>query len=584
MLNLFILLIERVGLIIILAYILMNIPYFKKMMNERESFRAQWQLTVIFGCFALVSNITGVEIKGNHILSDFLYQHLNPDASMANTRVLSISVAGLIGGPVVGVIVAIISGLFRVYIGGADAYTYLISSIIIGLLSGYFGAQSRRNRRYPTVLKGAVIGAICEVIQMLCILIFSEDISAAWELVRFIALPMICVNSLGAAIFLSIILSTLKQEEQARAVQTHDVLQLANATLPYFREGLNEQSAKEAATIIRDLMHVSAVAITNRHDILTHIGAGSDHHKPQKAIITHLSKEAIRTGRMKEAHSKAEIGCDHETCPLEGAIVVPLYMHHAVVGTLKLYFTEGNTITHADKQLAAGLANIFSSQLELGHAEMQSALLRDAEIKSLQAQVNPHFFFNAINTISALIRINSEKARKLLLQLSQFFRSNLQGARDNIITLEQELRQVEAFLSLEQARHPDRFEVTFDIDESCEQAQVPPFVIQILVENAIKHAFKHRKTNNHIKVVAHHENQKLYLGVTDNGHGIPESQLGQLGQSVVPSESGTGSALVNLNRRLIGLFGQDAHLYFHSTTEGTRIDCTLPYHQLKEEH
>ncbi|WP_186318575.1 histidine kinase, partial [Dermacoccus nishinomiyaensis] len=79
----------------------------------------------------------------------------------------------------------------------------------------------------------------------------------------------------------------------------------------------------------------------------------------------------------------------------------------------------------SDKQMASGLAEIFSSQIELGQAEMQSALLRDAEIKSLQAQVNPHFFFNAINTISAMIRINSEKARDLLLQLSQFFRSNL---------------------------------------------------------------------------------------------------------------------------------------------------------------
>ncbi|TGU84989.1 sensor histidine kinase, partial [Mesorhizobium sp. M00.F.Ca.ET.151.01.1.1] len=92
------------------------------------------------------------------------------------------------------------------------------------------------------------------------------------------------------------------------------------------------------------------------------------------------------------------------------------------------------------KQLASGLAEIFSSQLELGQAETQSALVRDAEIKSLQAQVNPHFFFNAINTISALVRIDSEKARKLLLQLSQFFRSNLQGARNNTISLEKELQ------------------------------------------------------------------------------------------------------------------------------------------------
>ena len=98
---------------------------------------------------------------------------------------------------------------------------------------------------------------------MLCILIFSEDTTAAIELVQLISLPMILINSIGTAIFLSIILSTLKQEEQARAVQTHDVLQIANETLPYFRAGLNEASAKRAEVIL-PLMNVSAVAITNK--------------------------------------------------------------------------------------------------------------------------------------------------------------------------------------------------------------------------------------------------------------------------------------------------------------------------------
>ena len=172
----------------------------------------------------------------------------------------------------------------------------------------------------------------------------------------------------------------------------------------------------------------------------------------QKAIITDLSKDVIKTGQLKEAHSKEEIGCNNPNCTLTSAIVIPLMINQEVAGTLKFYFTNEYDNTTSTKQLARGLADIFSSQLELGQAEMQSKLLKDAEIKSLQAQVNPHFFFNAINTISALVRIDSEKARKLLLQLSQFFRSNLQGARNNTITLEKELQQVEAYLALEQAR------------------------------------------------------------------------------------------------------------------------------------
>lgn len=582
MFNLFMLLLERMGLIILLAYILMNINYCKNIMNQREQLHAKVKLIFIFSCFSILSNFTGIQIRGNEIISGTLYQHLPHDASMANTRVLTIGVSGLVGGPYVALMVGVISGLVRVYIGGADAYTYFISSIFIALLSGYFGRKAMRSHQYPTALKGAMVGVVSEVIQMLCILVFSHHPQLSWNLFSFISIPMIMINSIGTAIFLSIILSTIRQEEETRAIQTHDVLQLANATLPYFRSGLNERSAKRAAEIILNLMQVSAVAITNRRDILTHVGAGCDHHVAQKAIITNLSKEAIRTGTLKEAYSREDIGCNNPNCPLEAAIVVPLYLREEVVGTLKLYFTDRTVITTSDKQMASGLAEIFSSQIELGQAEMQSALLRDAEIKSLQAQVNPHFFFNAINTISAMIRINSEKARDLLLQLSQFFRSNLQGARDNIITLEQELQQVEAYISLEQARYPDRFNIQFKIASETKHANVPPFVLQILVENAIKHAFTHRKKDNRVLVETSTKAQHMRLSVTDNGHGIPEEKLPQLGKSSVSSESGTGSALENLNRRLTGLFGNQAQLHFDSNKKGTRIYCDIPYQHHKE--
>lgn len=577
MLNLFILLLERVGLIIIIAYILMNINHFKTMMNQRDKRSSQWQLIIIFGCFSMISNFTGIQINDNEVVNGSVYNHLDPEASLANTRVLTIGVSGLIGGPFVAIFVAIISGIYRVYIGGADAYIYLISSIFIALVSGYFGYRAMRARQYPTIVKGTIIGGTTEVIQMICILIFSDNTEHAWSLVKLIALPMISINSIGTAIFLSIILSTIKQEEETRAIQTHDVLQLANETLPFFRSGLNEHSAKQAATIILDLMRVSAVAITNRKDILTHVGAASDHHVAQKQIITNLSKQAIQAGTLKEAYSREDIGCNHPECPLEAAIVVPLRVKNDVIGTLKLYFTNRHDVSHSDKQLASGLAEIFSSQLELGQAETQSALVRDAEIKSLQAQVNPHFFFNAINTISALVRIDSEKARKLLLQLSQFFRSNLQGARNNTISLEKELQQVEAYLSLEQARYPDRFDVSFNIEDSCYGTLVPPFAIQILIENAIKHAFKNRKYNNRIIVTAYKTADGLYISVEDNGSGIPDDKINNIGKTRVYSDLGTGSALENLNHRLEGLFGITAKMHIHSGKEGTNVSYTIPF-------
>lgn len=127
------------------------------------------------------------------------------------------------------------------------------------------------------------------------------------DLIALIGLPMIVVNSAGTAIFMSIISSTLKQEEQMRAVQTHDVLELTNQTLPYFKEGLNEDSAKHVAMIIKDLMKVSAVAITNRHDILAHVGAGSDHHIPKKKLLRIYLKRYYKLVSLKKCIRKRKL-------------------------------------------------------------------------------------------------------------------------------------------------------------------------------------------------------------------------------------------------------------------------------------
>ena len=577
MFNLFILMLERGGLIIILAYILMNIPYFKNLLGNRRKVSAMVQLIIVFGIFAIISNFTGIEIRGNQIMIDQPFSDLSPHSSLANTRVLTIGVAGLIGGPIIGVSVGIISGAIRYIQGGMDAYIYVVSSILVGLFSGLYGLKSIRKNTYPKVGEGLAIGAAMEAIQMISIIFLSTRFKESIDLVQFIMLPMVLTNSIGTGIFLSIIGSTLRQEEQTRAVQTHDVFQLANETMPYFRSGMNVESCTEAAKIIQKLIKVSAVSITNQDSILAHVGAASDHHVPSNKIVTNLSKEVLRIGEIKEAHSHEEIGCDHPGCPLEAAIVIPLKIKEETVGTLKLYFTDASKLTFVERQLAEGLATIFSSQIELGEMELQSQLLQDAEIKSLQAQVNPHFFFNTINTISALIRVDSEKAREMLLQLSTFFRSNLQGARTNLIPLEKELLQVEAYMNLEQARFPDRYQVDLNIEEGLKNILLPPFVIQILVENAFKHAFKTRKVDNRVQVTINKIGQDILVKVKDNGYGIEEDKIGKLGKESVPSEKGTGSALENLNKRLISLFGERAKLNIESSKQGTIVSCKIPY-------
>ena len=241
---------------------------------------------------------------------------------------------------------------------------------------------------------------------MIMILLIVED---GMSIVKTIAIPMILVNSFGSFILLSMIQAILRQEENAKALQTHKVLRIADKTLPYFRQGLTEESCKHVAQIIHRFTGTDAVSLTDTEKILAHVGLASDHHIPSHSLITGLSKEVLHTGQIMKAKSREVINCQHEGCPLQAAIVIPLTSHGNTIGTLKLYFKNPNQLSRVEEELAEGLAKIFSTQLELGEAELQSKLLQDAEIKALQAQINPHFLFNAINTVSALCRTDVEK-------------------------------------------------------------------------------------------------------------------------------------------------------------------------------
>ncbi|MGT2801573.1 sensor histidine kinase [Streptococcus henryi] len=576
--TLFFIMMERAGLIILLAYAFVHIPMIKETLNSPDRRKNQFILLLLFGVFAIISNFTGVEIQSGLAIVNQSFGQIAQQSSVANTRVLSIGIAGLFGGPLVGISVGLISALVRFWQGGLSPHIYMVSSILIGLCSGISGRYFWKKQGHMAKVHQAMfVGLLMEILQMLCILLLSQDRVQAGKLVAFIALPMISANTLGIGIFTSILSSTRQLEEQARALQTHDVLSLANHTLPYLRQGLTNLSCQSVADIIYKYMKVSAVSLTDRKRILAFVGSGSEHHLPDVPLQTELAKQAIETGEICIAKSRDDIDCHHDDCPLSAAIIIPLKIEGETVGTLKLYFSDSQKMSYVDQQLAQGLGNIFSTQLALGQAEMAARLLQDAEIKSLQAQVNPHFLFNALNTILAMIRVNGEQARQLLLDLSKFLRANLQGARENVIPLSQEIAQVNAYLALEKARFPDKVDFQLEMNEARDGSfPVPPFTLQVLVENAYKHAFKQTKFDNHLKVSIDRNQDSLIISVVDNGQGIPYEKLTSLGKVKQESEEGTGSALENLARRINLLYGHEAIMEFDSSDAGTSVRVILP--------
>lgn len=156
MFSLFIMMMERVGLIILLAYLLVNVTYFKTILLNRERLSSKLQLMAVFGLFAIISNFTGVELTANKIISTDFLTVLSDNASIANTRTLTIGVSGLIGGPFVGLGVGLLAGMHRVIQGGGTSLFYLFSSSFVGILSGLAGARFARKKQFPSPIQAAV--------------------------------------------------------------------------------------------------------------------------------------------------------------------------------------------------------------------------------------------------------------------------------------------------------------------------------------------------------------------------------------------------------------------------------------------
>lgn len=353
-------------------------------------------------------------------------------------------------------------------------------------------------------------------------------------------------------------------------------LQIANETLPYLRRGLNKETAQKTAEIIQKISDVAAVAITDREKVLAFLGTGCEHHPVGGSIVTRATLEVIATGELKVVQSKGEFNCPRKdcNCPLESAVIAPLICEGKVSGTVKLYQTHQGVIPGSVIKLAVGVAQLLGVQMELAELDRQTQLATKAELDALQAQINPHFLFNTINTISMFTRTNPEAARRLLIRLSSFFRHSLKR-HGRFITLQEELEYIHTYLILEKARFREKIKVVRNIDKSVLQYHVPVLTVQPLVENAIRHGITPKEGQGTVQISAQMRGDEIEIAITDDGVGIEPDIMPKIFEPGFGSGSGVG--LSNVNERLKLLFGEDQGLRVESEPGyGTTVWLRVP--------
>ena len=357
--------------------------------------------------------------------------------------------------------------------------------------------------------------------------------------------------------------------DRVRAKQTEAMLDLARATLDTMSEGLDVDGAQKACDLLLPATNTVAVAITSRTSILGYAGVDKDLNPTNGPIRTAATHDVIDHGEIRVIKTAGEIGFPIDRHHINAAIIVPLRQGGETIGTLKFYYPHPRRITETQQSIAEGFGELLSSQLDASALEEQRQLAVSMELKALQSQINPHFLFNTLNTISALIRTDPVKARELVREFATFYRSTLEDSSD-LIALSREVDQAQHYLKLEIARFgEDRLQFSSFIPDDAASCLVPSFVVQPLVENAVKHAMPSEGTL-HIGVEARREGNDLIIQIMDDGTGMSTEDRARIKEP--DDDAGLGLAMRNINERINSYYGGESSMDVESVEgEGTTV-------------
>ena len=271
--------------------------------------------------------------------------------------------------------------------------------------------------------------------------------------------------------------------------------------------------------------------------------------------------------------------------PEPDELAAPLSVHGSQWGFVRVLPRAGGIpFLSQDAQLLQVLGRTLGSVIESEDLRSQKLLQQQrerelalsaaqSELKALRAQINPHFLFNALNTIAALIPREPAQAELTVEQLSEVFRYTVRHADREWVRVGDEIDFVHAYLDIEKARFGERLQVRIDVEPAAREVRIPAMIIQTLAENAIKHGVAAVRGPGSIEISAATENSTLRVAVEDSGPGFPA----EVRPDALPEPSRGGYGLRNVRERLRAYYGPAAHLAFGRSPAGmTRVAIELP--------
>lgn len=566
----------NICLLVVLAFLMTKMGFIQRLLlneeaTEREEEDARIRniceklvLGMIFGAFCVISDYIGIQVTG----------------ALPNARVIGVLSAGFLGGPVSGIVTTVIACIHRYVIFPERISTIacVLSAMIHGVIGCVVGYRKKGNRQYSN---GFLLGItfLSELIHVAMILLLTKPFAEALNIVEVVIVPMVIINSVGMVIFFNVFKSIFNTEDLKVASKVSLAMRTAERCAPYLaRVNKGRENIQKIIDIIMEEYHCQGVALIQGMDFL---GCSSAF---RSIVLTENNYPRLLSAT--QTYKTTRIS----KIPLPEDGFYPLYQNHVVISapiigddnqvTALVMLVKKNAYSYrADIEFVTGLANYFATQIRLVAMEEQKEALRKAEITTLQSQINPHFLFNSLNTISCFCREKPEKARELLLALSSYFRNTLEDI-DYMVTLDTELEHVKAYTMLEEARFEDRLSVKICAGAGDLTCCVPNLILQPIVENAIHHgAMKRERGVGKVTVQVKREEKSTRIDVIDNGPGMDYRIIRSLygGEKV----EHTGIGLMNVQKRLVSIYGKGYGLQIVSGETGTNVRMNIPHQEVK---
>ncbi|WP_313130721.1 LytS/YhcK type 5TM receptor domain-containing protein [Anaerocolumna sp.] len=545
----------NIGLLVILAQILARVKLVKKyIVREKHKTKEYVILIAIFGTISVISTYTGYGVNG----------------AIANTRVIGVMAGGFIGGPIVGIGTAIIGSFHRYIIdmNGFTAVACAISTLAEGAISAVTAKYVKKNKYESLDL--FAITFVAELLQMLIILIFAKPYQDAVALVRVIAIPMVIFNSLGMVLFVGVFNHIFKEMEYEVGTKVNLIFEISKKCLPLLQSGIyNKENCSKISDVILEYSRDLAVIFTDKENIICVKGKALNCIGLNR-FLPGLANEVLTKKKVCIAEQVSEDDVLYKSLEKMVAIGAPLMKYGQPFGCLIIFANKFKISYHSEVQFAEGLSKLLSVQFELAEMEKQQALLQKAEYKALQTQINPHFIFNSLNTISAFCREKPDKARELLIALATYFRNSIQ-TKDGFVSIYDEMDYVMAYLQLEKARFDERLNIIIDMPENID-CKMPCLILQPIVENAIKHGAM-KKKQGEVKIIIKEEKKAIKISVMDNGFGMPQNVVHGLKYNTIDNGR---IGLINVQKRLCYIYGENNGLDIDTSDKGTIVNISIP--------